>query len=867
MGASTDGPELPAECDEGFGTDFGQDIWFEFVAPTTGNYNFSTCNDADYDTRLAMYTGGCSVLEFVGCNDDGPDCAGFTSLLTVSLNEGEAYLLRVGGYGTAEGTGNLTVSVFGGGSNCFEEHPEPGCDDPVCEAIVCDFDPICCKVEWDLNCVITATEQCGGGGGGDVPENDECASAIEVTEGQFEYSNLGATDDPIVLPAECDEGFGLDFGSQVWFTFTPATDCKVTFSTCNTVDYDSRMAAFSDCDFTDPANFVACNDDGAGCEGFTSILCFDGIAGTTYYIAIGGYGVPGAQGSGVCTVTCGDVCGDAAKPCDLPACDAVEEEPCGEDLNGGCNSTENIAEPINVNSSICGTAWGEDGTRDTDWFEFTLTERSDVTWELYNGLSMAGFILSADCDPVVFATGEGQCPTVATACLEAGTYRVFAGAASFEGISCDSPLVDYVGVLTATPQSEECPAPGGCGDPASGSCCEPTGSPGCDDEECCTQICTADPFCCDTEWDQICADAAAITCTICGGGGGGDCELPVDTNVDEEEPCGESLNNGCNQDPAAFGTIAVGNVLSGTLWADGGGRDTDWFVLSLTEESTITVSLYSKTLVDLFILEGDCPEPGLVQEGVGDCPVQATATLPAGDYLIFAGIPAFDGVPCGGEIPNDYVLEITDGGGGGGPSNDECADAIEITEVPSVTSYSTIGATTTGPDLPEECDEGFGTDFGPDIWYKVVAPCDGTLEVSTCDAADYDTRLAAYSDCDGTFVACNDDGPDCAGFTSVMLVPVLCDQTYWIRVGGYGTASGNGDLSIICSGEDCGGGGSVCPADLNGDCLIDGQDLGILLGNWLCEGDCDGDINDDGIVDGEDLGLLLGGWGECPDCP
>jgi hypothetical protein len=49
------------------------------------------------------------------------------------------------------------------------------------------------------------------------------------------------------------------------------------------------------------------------------------------------------------------------------------------------------------------------------------------------------------------------------------------------------------------------------------------------------------------------------------------------------------------------------------------------------------------------------------------------------------------------------------------------------------------------------------------------------------------------------------------------------------------------------------------PADLNGDGSVDGQDLGLLLGNWGNPGL--GDLNQDGTVDGQDLGILLGAWG------
>lgn len=53
-----------------------------------------------------------------------------------------------------------------------------------------------------------------------------------------------------------------------------------------------------------------------------------------------------------------------------------------------------------------------------------------------------------------------------------------------------------------------------------------------------------------------------------------------------------------------------------------------------------------------------------------------------------------------------------------------------------------------------------------------------------------------------------------------------------------------------------------CPADLTDDDIVDGADLGILLGNWNT--DEDGDFNNDGVVDGADLGTLLGAWGACP---
>ncbi|MBM4112397.1 MAG: hypothetical protein FJ253_03330 [Phycisphaerae bacterium] len=50
-------------------------------------------------------------------------------------------------------------------------------------------------------------------------------------------------------------------------------------------------------------------------------------------------------------------------------------------------------------------------------------------------------------------------------------------------------------------------------------------------------------------------------------------------------------------------------------------------------------------------------------------------------------------------------------------------------------------------------------------------------------------------------------------------------------------------------------------ADLDGDCAVDGNDLGVLLASWGApDFDPRCDFNGDGIVNGDDLGTLLGEW-------
>lgn len=71
-------------------------------------------------------------------------------------------------------------------------------------------------------------------------------------------------------------------------------------------------------------------------------------------------------------------------------------------------------------------------------------------------------------------------------------------------------------------------------------------------------------------------------------------------------------------------------------------------------------------------------------------------------------------------------------------------------------------------------------------------------------------------------------------------------------------------------GEDVEGFASVsvaevsCTGDLDGDGVVSGADLALVLGGWN-SGDATADLDGDGTVSGADLAILLGAWGACPD--
>jgi hypothetical protein len=81
-------------------------------------------------------------------------------------------------------------------------------------------------------------------------------------------------------------------------------------------------------------------------------------------------------------------------------------------------------------------------------------------------------------------------------------------------------------------------------------------------------------------------------------------------------------------------------------------------------------------------------------------------------------------------------------------------------------------------------------------------------------------------------------------------MPVTTGQVLLVRVGGLDTA-GEGEFTVR----------TVCTGDLNSDGVVNGLDLGLMLGAWSEPGPTD--INGDGVTNGLDLGLMLGNWGLC----
>ena len=117
---------------------------------------------------------------------------------------------------------------------------------------------------------------------------------------------------------------------------------------------------------------------------------------------------------------------------------------------------------------------------------------------------------------------------------------------------------------------------------------------------------------------------------------------------------------------------------------------------------------------------------------------------------------------------------------------------------------------------------------------------DGTVDFIGCTVRDN------ISDFGGMFIS-----PQA---TSSLTNTTVCGNSTTGQIVGAWTDNGGNFVADECPAD--------CPGDLDGNGLVDGGDLGQMLGAWGTNNPI-ADLNGDLVVDGVDLGVLLGNWGLC----
>ncbi|MBC8201155.1 MAG: VCBS repeat-containing protein, partial [Planctomycetes bacterium] len=233
------------------------DVWFNFTAGATGTLIVSTCKSVDYDSDIVVYLGDdCGSLILLECNDDGASCSGYSSYLETPVFFGERITIRVGSYGsgTPPGSGTLLLDIVDSGGS-----PLPS------------------------------------------PENDDCANAATIYEGETHFTTDEATTDGAAHP-KCEVvGDGGVTGNDVWYTYTPSASGLLTISTCDQANYDTDLVIYNNSN-CGALSFLACNDDGTGCAGWSSHLEVSVVGGIEHLIRVGGF-EEGSTGTGILTLS------------------------------------------------------------------------------------------------------------------------------------------------------------------------------------------------------------------------------------------------------------------------------------------------------------------------------------------------------------------------------------------------------------------------------------------------------------------------------------------------------------------------------------------------------------------------------------
>ena len=266
--------------------------------------------------------------------------------------------------------------------------------------------------------------------------------------------------------------------------------------------------------------------------------------------------------------------------------------------------------------------------------------------------------------------------------------------------------------------------PDECDVPTGGDCCTVGAGPGCSVQSVQDCVCAADPFCCDTEWDQLCVDQVeSLGCGSCGPSNSNDCNLNlVPDECETENDCNanfipddcEDPLQGCGPGEECPDAIAVsegtttGDLgdnlgLTGNDDTCGGANNNidEWFVFvpPIDGEMIVTTCNSGTEFDSTLAIFDDCPETGGSQLACNDdaggggltmCALSGlnrksviTLDVVAGDpYLIRLGVfnDSFSGQ---GGFGSAYELTI-DMCTKGDLTGDNMVDAMDITPFANV---------------------------------------------------------------------------------------------------------------------------------------------------------------------------------------
>ena len=114
----------------------------------------------------------------------------------------------------------------------------------------------------------------------------------------------------------------------------------------------------------------------------------------------------------------------------LECAETDSESQADYDCNGGCNDLTPTYQDIVCGQTVCGVSFTYgDRYRDTDWFRFTVTERTTMSATIRAEFGLEFELLTGDCPPdwVVYTYEYDPCveKTIMIPCLTPGDYVLF----------------------------------------------------------------------------------------------------------------------------------------------------------------------------------------------------------------------------------------------------------------------------------------------------------------------------------------------------------------------------------------------------------------------------------------------------------
>jgi len=783
---------------------FNSGVWYTFNSGTNTRATLSTCSpNTDFDTVIGLYSGACGSLACVDSNDDSICMLQRAELLDVVISEFSQYYVVVGGKTSADtGTFDLALTLSS-----------------------------------------------------PPPVNDECGSAVTLSGGPVADTNAFATDD--TEPNGCSPS---GFNKGIWYTFNSGINTRVTLSLCiGGATFDSVIGLYSGS--CGSLTCVTSNDDGP-C-GTASELSNVVITPTTqYHVVVGGKTSLDA-GDFVLTFT-------------------LSNPPPG---NNQCASASTIVSGSPVSGTNLG-ATNDPGAGCTPsgfnkgvWYTFNSGTNTRATLSLCVGATFDSVIglYSGSCGSLTCVTSndDGPCGTaseLSNVVITPGTqYRVVVGgktAANFGSFTLSLQLFNPPpvndGCGTAITISEGTPAsdtnafatddtePNGCSPSGfnkgiwytftsvsdtrvslslcgssfdsviglySGSCGSLTCVTSNDDGSCGTA----------SELTNVVITPGTQYRVVVGGKTASDFgSFTLSMNLftpPANDQCGSAIT-------ISEGTPASGTNVDATDDTEPNGCSPSglnkgiWYTFTSVSDTRVSLSLCGGTNFDSVIglYSGSCGSLTCVasnDNGFGLCGTASELT----NVMITTGTPYF--VVVGGNAGATGTFELTIDLFTP-PGNDQCSGADELFD--GVTqSSSNVNAFDDSSNISNLC--GISGETQHNVWYTFTATNQGTLRISTCNTASFDTIIGIYQGVCGSLscLGSNNNGVGCSE-GSDLSVNVPAAGVYYALISGFGGATGN--FQIVATFTASGVGGDPHVVDLSGQkfdipALFDGKILSI----------------------------------------